>query len=324
MADEREEAANVEEKEGTQPEEVIDEDDDLVAHQEWKWIAREPRRMASEITSTSSNAFTIIEEDHVVPKNFAVYNVGPHQKICSTFHGDGFSMYEFVFKDLGLRLPFSPLATDIFKFLKLAPSQLHPNAIAFVLAFQHLCEYKGVVPTRALFFRVFQLQRTTKEFGRKSWVSLKNRVSLFDMYSESIRGFKSRFYCVRPVTPTGKSTLYDWVVDKNVDGTVRKSGDGSDKLREKEKFPMSWTEEHFRTGPGAYLTSDSSLSVEERRGLKVFQEYVAGLEPAMLVTRTGEPVLDEEGNAQFVPRLINTKRLLECRTRAEVHEVLGR
>jgi hypothetical protein len=66
------------------------------------------------------------------------------------------------------------------------------------------------------------------------------------------------------------------------------------------------------------------LSVEERRGLKVLQEYVAGLEPAMLVTRTGEPVLDEEGNAQFVPRLINTKRLLECRTRAEVHEVLGR
>jgi hypothetical protein len=144
------------------------------------------------------------------------------------------------------------------------------------------------------------------------------------MYSESIRGFKLHFYCVRLVTPTGKRTLYDWVVDKNADGTVRKSGDGSDKLREKEKFPMSWTEEHFRTGPGAYLTSDSSLSVEERRGLKVLQEYVAGLEPAMLVTRTGEPVLDEEGNAQFVPRLINTKRLLECRTRAEVHEVLGR
>jgi hypothetical protein len=67
-----------------------------------------------------------------------------------------------------------------------------------VLAFEHLCEYKNVVPTRALFFRVFQLQRMTKEFGRRSWVSLKNRVSLFDMYAESIRGFKSRFYIVRP------------------------------------------------------------------------------------------------------------------------------
>jgi cell division protein FtsB len=57
---------------------------------------------------------------------------------------------------------------EIFAFLRLAPSQLHPNAMAFVLAFEHLCEYKNVVPTRALFFRVFQLQRMTKEFGRRS------------------------------------------------------------------------------------------------------------------------------------------------------------
>jgi hypothetical protein len=51
-------------------------------------------------------------------------------------------MYEFVFKELGVRLPFSPLVVEIFRFLRLAPSQLHPNAMAFVLAFQHLCEYK--------------------------------------------------------------------------------------------------------------------------------------------------------------------------------------
>ena len=87
---------------------------------------------------------------------------------------------------------------------------------------------------------------------------------------------------------------------------------------------MSWTDEHFKSGTDAFLTSGSPLSVEERRGLKVLQEYVASLQPARLVTRAGEPVLDEEGNEQFVPRLINTKRLLECRTRAEVFEVLGR
>jgi hypothetical protein len=200
MADERDDVVGVEEVEGgAQLEEVIDEDEDLIAHPRWKWIAREPWRMASEITSTSLNAFTILKEDPA-PEDFRAYNVGPHQKTCSTFHRDGFSMYEFVFKELGLRLPFSPLATEIFKFLKLAPSQLHPNAMAFVLAFEHLCEYKCVVPTRALFFRVFQFQRTTKEFGRRSWVSLKNRVSLFDMYAESIRGFKSRFYFVRLMT----------------------------------------------------------------------------------------------------------------------------
>ncbi|WJX33097.1 hypothetical protein P8452_21344 [Trifolium repens] len=231
-------------------------------------------------------------------------------------------MYEFVFKELGLRLPFSPLATEIFKYLKLAPSQLHPNAMAFVLAFEHLCEYTGVVPTRALFFRVFQLQRMTKEFGRKSWVSFKNRVSLFDMYAESLRGFKSRFYMVRAETQTGRNSLYDYVIDRNEDGSVRKNEDGTDKLKKVEKFPLTWTSEHFDQGTGSYLTADGSLSAEERRGLKALQTYVAGLQPARLVTRAGEPVLDEEGNEQFSPRLINTKRLLECRTRVEVHEVL--
>jgi hypothetical protein len=214
MDDEREDVMDVEEGGEIHPEEPVDEDEDLLAHPEWKWISREPRKMASEITSTSLGVFTIPEEDPA-PRNFAVYNVGPHQKICSTFHREGFGMYEFVFKEFGLRLPFSPLATEIFAFLRLAPSQLHPNAMAFVLAFEHFCEYKNVVPTRALFFRVFQLQRMTKEFSRRSWVSLKNRVSLFNMYAESIRGFKSRFYIVRPETRAGKRTLYDWVVDKN-------------------------------------------------------------------------------------------------------------
>jgi hypothetical protein len=113
------------------------------------------------------------------------------------------------------------------------------------------------------------------------------------------------------------------VVDKNEDGTIKKNEDGMDKLKEVEKVPLSWTNEHFERGTNVYLTTDASLSVEERRGLKVLQEYVTNFQPAKLVTRTGEPVLDEEGNEQFVPCLIHTKRLLECRTRAEVHEVLG-
>jgi hypothetical protein len=87
MAVEREDVMDVEEEEGgAQPEELVEKDKDLLAHPRWKWIAREPRQMASEITSTSLGVFTILEEDPTAG-NFAVYNVGPHQKICSTFHG---------------------------------------------------------------------------------------------------------------------------------------------------------------------------------------------------------------------------------------------
>jgi hypothetical protein len=60
MDDECDDVVNVEKEGGAQPEEIIDEDKDLVAHPEWKWIAREPRRMALEITSTSLNVFTIV------------------------------------------------------------------------------------------------------------------------------------------------------------------------------------------------------------------------------------------------------------------------
>jgi hypothetical protein len=129
---------------------------------------------------------------------------------------------------------------------------------------------------------------------------------------------------VRAETQTGRDSLYDYVIDRNEDGSVRKNEDGTDKLKKVEKFPLTWTSDHFDQGTGSYLTADGSLSAEERRGLKVLQTYVAGLQPARLVTRAGEPVLDEEGNEQFSPRLINTKRLLESRTRVEVHEVLGR
>jgi hypothetical protein len=120
------------------------------------------------------------------------------------------------------------------------------------------------------------------------------------------------------------STLYDWVVDKNEDESVKKNEDGTNKMKVVEKFPMSWTDEHFKKGTDSYLTADASLNTEERRGLNVLYDFVASFQPARLVTRAGEPVRDEEGNEQFVPRLINTKRLLECRTRAEVHKVLGR
>jgi hypothetical protein len=321
MADDREDVFDVEEEE-VRPEEPVDGDEDLLARPEWKWISREPRRMASEITSTSLGVYTILEEDPAVG-NFRVYNPGPHQRICSTFHGDGFGMYEFVFKELRLRLPFSPLEVEIFDYLRLAPSQLHPNSMAFVLAFERLCEYKNVTPTRSLFFRVFRLQRMTNEFGRRSWVSLKQRVSLFDMYIESIRGFMSRFYVVRPETRAGRDTLFKWEADKNEDGTIKKNEDGTDKIKEVERFLMSWTEEHLKKGTEGYLTADASLTVAERPGLRSLQDFVASFFPAKLVTKAGEFVLDEEGNEQFVPRLIHTKRLLECEAREKMHEVLG-
>ena len=80
-------------------------------------------------------------------------------RICSEFTEDAFPMYEIVFKDLGLRLPFNDFQVGVFNHLNLAPLQLHPNAIAFLRAFELTCRFLRIGVTIPLFFRVFHLQR---------------------------------------------------------------------------------------------------------------------------------------------------------------------
>ncbi|MCH81953.1 hypothetical protein A2U01_0002747 [Trifolium medium] len=87
---------------------------------------------------------------------------------------DGFAMYEFAFKELGFRLPFREFAVGVFDWLRLALSQLHPNSLAFIWAFEIVRENLEVEATIPLFFRVFKLQRQPVKNEQHSWVSLKH------------------------------------------------------------------------------------------------------------------------------------------------------
>ncbi|MCI63369.1 hypothetical protein A2U01_0084626, partial [Trifolium medium] len=78
----------------------------------------------------------IVENRNGQPANWEVHCPLEGRRICSPFSESGFSMYEFVFKDLKFHMPFSNLTIRVFGRLNLAPSQLHPNSLAFIRAFE--------------------------------------------------------------------------------------------------------------------------------------------------------------------------------------------
>ncbi|KAK2441118.1 hypothetical protein QL285_012450 [Trifolium repens] len=286
------------------------------------WVGPEPRGTASVITPTLPDVFGILEEKPE-EENFTAYAPKPWRRICSEIPDIGCYMYEVVFKHQGLRLPFSPLAIEVFKHLKLAPSQLHPNSMAFIIAFDRLCEYHSVAPTKELFFRVFKLQRQTNDEGQRSWVSLKQRVTLFEIYVDSVRGYKSRYYFVKPTTEFGILSMYTREPDVGADGVVKVDEDGRERTKLVPRFPMNWSKEHFEEDPKYYLTREEDMSDGDLASLAKLVKYVRDFRPARWETRDGKPVLDKFGREQFSPRLIATKKLLECKSRAEASIFLG-
>ncbi|MCI80652.1 hypothetical protein A2U01_0101923, partial [Trifolium medium] len=57
---------------------------------------------------------------------------GSSRWICSAWGWGTIPMYEITFQQLGFRMPFTDLETDVFAHLRVSPSQLHPNSLAFL------------------------------------------------------------------------------------------------------------------------------------------------------------------------------------------------
>ena len=79
-------------------------------------------------------------------------------------------MYEILLRDMGFWLPFIDLQVAVFNYFRLAPSQVHPNSIAFLRGFEIVCDYLKIGTTFPLFFYLFDLKRGT--FGDKFWLGL--------------------------------------------------------------------------------------------------------------------------------------------------------
>ncbi|PNY07559.1 hypothetical protein L195_g004059 [Trifolium pratense] len=298
---------------------------DCITDPELDWVAPEPRGIASVLTFDDHKLYTVVEQRRPnEPVNWTMRLAGDDERVCSSFDGHEFAMYEYVFKEMGFRLPFSPFAVSVLKALQVAPSQLHPNSWAFILAFEHLCVYKDVPLSLPLFFRIFKIQRKpTREEGRaprQNWVSLKHHedVKIFKMFVDSIKDFKERYYIIRPESDSARENLVDYEEEVDEQGAVRRDANGQVVIREVPKFPLSWTYTHFHKESKEYTIGDADLTPEDKAAFESLKAFVAGFVPGIWTTRKGVTITNARGEPMTSPRNINTRTLLKCKNAGEV------
>ncbi|CAJ2652552.1 unnamed protein product [Trifolium pratense] len=120
---------------------------------------------------------------------------------------------------------------------------------------------------------------------RQGWVSLKHAsAKIFKMFVESARGFKERYFVVKPVT------------------------------ERVPRFPLAWSSEHFEMRTEEYLTAAADLSPEEQAGFLKLKTYVTGFKPCTFTVASGVVALDKRGKPRVEPRFVNTKALLACKS----------
>ncbi|GAU35486.1 hypothetical protein TSUD_384410 [Trifolium subterraneum] len=290
------------------------------------WVADDPRTTPSKFEFEENfpeDLFTDIE----IPghADWEVRIPGARQRICSTFKNGGFPMYQIAFEHMGLHLPFTDLEMAIFNHLELCPSQLHPNSLAFIRAFEIVAAYLQLAPTVPLFFHIFGIQRSRPRGNmtdKCGWVSLKQHKKYFEIFEESLRGFKDKWFVVRPITSAGWKTIIVRGPKVDAKGRVEHRDDGEPIEVDCERFPFCWSTKHYAREAKSFTFRKGALSKEELADLKALEEFVEEFPPSLWEDREGNPICDEEGYQLSSKRFINTKALLKCSTRAEAEELL--
>ncbi|CAJ2639039.1 unnamed protein product [Trifolium pratense] len=149
---------------------------------------------------------------------------------------------------------------------------------------------------------------------KHGWVSLRQRKRLFDMFDESVRGFKSVFYGVRPITTKGWNNFVRR--GHRIDELGREVFDEQGLPIEEDfaRFPFYWRRDHYSMSTKEFVFTLGALSAEERADYKKLLEFVEGLPPYLLSDSNGEPLLGEDGRRLTCPKVIATKELLACDT----------
>jgi hypothetical protein len=197
--------------------------------------------------------------------------------------------------------------------------------LAFLRAFEIVATYLRIVPTLDLFFYIFRIQRTkpkgdTEKYG---WVSFTQRRRLFEMFEESVRGYKDNRYGVFPKGEEGLRTivLRSPKVDAGEHPVLRPNG--APILVERSRFPFKWVKSHYLLPASSFSRAQKEMDPAILADYKVMCDFVDGFVPVVRTDKEGNPIVDDQGNVLTSKRFIETKALLACSTRVEAETLLS-
>ncbi|GAU47114.1 hypothetical protein TSUD_403470 [Trifolium subterraneum] len=251
---------------------------------EYEWVADEPRTTVSKYSLNGGDGmFRTIQRPPIDDWKACIPNTS--RRICSKFQWGSFPMYQIAFEHMGYRLPFSDFEVAVFRYLHLTPSQLHPNSLAFIRAFEMTAAYLGFLPTIPLFFHAFHLQRS-KPKG--------NAANKF-----------------------GWSIIY-WGPAKDATGAPLIGPDGRPILEDYSRFPLSWRKSHYLKPASDFIYSAEELTVEELSNYEQMNVFVGSFPRKSYEDKEGNPILDESGVPLTKKAFIDMRKLLACKSAAEM------
>ena len=93
------------------------------------WVANDPWEWSSYFFEHQDDVFTeVYTHEEGNQGEWSLYIPGKESRICSKYDRRWTPMYDIIFREMGLSLPFSDFKVVVFMHLRVAPFQLHSNA----------------------------------------------------------------------------------------------------------------------------------------------------------------------------------------------------
>ncbi|GAU50395.1 hypothetical protein TSUD_134910 [Trifolium subterraneum] len=184
-------------------------------------------------------------------------------------------MYHIAFDFMGYRLHFSDFEVPVFRHLHRTPSQLHPNSLAFIRAFEMTATYLGFSLEIPLFFYAFHLQRSKLK--------------------------ASKFHCLakRHLSGTGQRCHWAPLIGP----------DGRPALEDYSRFPLLWRKGHYLKPASDFVYSEQELSDEELANYEPLKTIVSGFPRKVYEDEDGNPLHDAAGAPTTKKSYIGTSNM---------------